>query len=536
MLGLMMDMPLQLSRLIDYAGEHHGSTQVVARRTDGSVERDDWAGMRSRAKRLAAGLQQLGLTADMPVASLTWNTLDHVELFYAVLGLGIPLHTLNPRLSINDLGYMIDRVADRVCFFDRDTLPIASAIARETRTIERWVLLDGGEALAGDADLPGLLDKADLLATDDGFAWPEIDERSAATICFTSGTTGRPKGVVYSHRSLTLGAMNMSMADMYANERNGELVVVMPNAPIFHANGWLMPFTAPMNGHKLVLPGRDFSAPSIVELMAAEGVTIAAGVPTLWNDLINEMERSSVQIPSLRTALVAGTTLPPSLFDALDRRGISVRQTWGMTEVPGATRASLSPGSAELSEVDRKTLERDRQGRVAFHADLRIVDEQGAKLPHDGQAAGSLQVRGPLVAARYLGEPAEATVEWLDTGDIARIHPDGSLEIVDRAKDVIKSGGEWISSPQLEAAATSHPAVDLAAAIAVPHPRWQERPMLLCTLKPGASATADELREHMGKSLARWWLPEEIRFIDHMPTTPTGKISKLTLREKYAKA
>jgi len=533
MLGLMMNVPLQLSRLIDHAADFHGETEVVSRRLDGSLERETWSGMRTRAKRLAKAMHATGVTADTRIASLTWNTLNHIELFYAALGLGCPLHTLNPRLTVDDLSYMIEKVEDTVCFFDSSTLSLAEQIAASSPAISRWIYLDENDPLP-ETRLKNCSRKSDLVkGEDDDFEWPVIDECSAATICFTSGTTGRPKGVVYTHRSLTLSAMNMSMADMYGNARNGEQVVAMPIAPIFHANGWLMPFSAPMNGHKLVLPGQDFSPGSVFEFMASEGVTIAGAVPTVWGALLAEMQSTGNDLPSLRTALVAGTAIPPPIFDALERKNIDVRQTWGMTEVPGACHASLPPGSVNLDDDEQARLRRDRQGRVTCLADMKIVDDDGEKLPSDGVAVGFLRVRGPLVAARYLGEPPEQCHDWLDTGDIARIHADGSLEIVDRAKDVIKSGGEWISSPQLEAAATNHPAVELAAAIAIPHPHWQERPLLFCKLRSGMSVTPDELREHMSKKVAKWWLPEEVRFINEMPMTPTGKISKKELRQLY---
>ncbi|GAB3369934.1 long-chain fatty acid--CoA ligase [Spongiibacter taiwanensis] len=530
-----MDVPLLLSRLIDYAANHHGQTAVVARRIDGSIEHSNWQQIRSRAKTLANALLDKPFSSETRFASLTWNTNNHLEVFYAVLGIGAPLHTLNPRLTVDDLNYMIALMEDRVCFYDANTQPLAEAIAASSDHISQWIYLDEGEAMPA-TTLPNAVALSAFKAGfDDQLAWPSFDENDAATVCFTSGTTGRPKGVAYSHRSLTLTAMNMTMADMYGNARNGELVCAMPVAPIFHANGWMMPFSAPMNGHKLVLPGRDFTPKGIVELMEQEQVTIAGAVPTVWNDLMKEVDRRGITLPALDTALVAGTAIPERLFDELASRGIQVRTTWGMTESPGATRATLPPGASQHSDDQRRAITIGRQGRVGLHADLRIVDEDGQPLPHDGVAAGVLQVRGPTVLGRYIGESEEQTREWLDTGDIAVIYPDSTMQIVDRAKDVIKSGGEWISSPQLEAAAISHPDIELAAAIAVPHPRWQERPMLLCTLKNRDSALdADTLREHMTQHVAKWWLPEEILFIDAMPLTPTGKISKLELRKQYA--
>ncbi|MDF1690749.1 MAG: AMP-binding protein [Zhongshania sp.] len=536
MQGLMMDVPMLLSRLIDYAADHHGETEVVSRQINGRVERSNWRAVRSRSKQLAKSLLAAGFNSDTHFSSLTWNTINHLEVFYGVLGIGSPLHTLNPRLTVNDLCYMIELMADTVCFYDADTQALAEEIDRNTDFISQWIYLDEGEALPAASlrkygSLSALKD-----GVDDQFEWPVFDERDAATVCFTSGTTGRPKGVAYSHRSLTLCAMNMTMVDMYGSARNGELVCAMPIAPIFHANGWMMPFSAPMNGHKLVLPGRDFSPAGVVELMAQEGVTIAGAVPTVWSDIMATADRSETSLPSLSTALVAGTAIPEKLFDLLEGRGIGVRTTWGMTEVPGATRASLPPTAGEANKADIRKIALSRQGRVGFQADLRIVDEEGNRLAHDGIASGILQVRGPIVAARYVGESEDQAVEWLDTGDIATIYPDSTIQIVDRAKDVIKSGGEWISSPQLEAAAASHPAVNLAAAVAAPHPRWQERPFLLCTLNANQEVSADALRQHMAQTLAKWWLPEDIKFIEEMPLTATGKINKVRLRQLYVQA
>lgn len=531
-----MDVPMLLSRLIDYAADHHGETEVVSRQINGRVERSNWRAVRSRSKQLAKSLLAAGFNSDTHFSSLTWNTINHLEVFYGVLGIGSPLHTLNPRLTVNDLCYMIELMADTVCFYDADTQALAEEIDRNTDFISQWIYLDEGEALPAASlrkygSLSALKD-----GVDDQFEWPVFDERDAATVCFTSGTTGRPKGVAYSHRSLTLCAMNMTMVDMYGSARNGELVCAMPIAPIFHANGWMMPFSAPMNGHKLVLPGRDFSPAGVVELMAQEGVTIAGAVPTVWSDIMATADRSETSLPSLSTALVAGTAIPEKLFDLLEGRGIGVRTTWGMTEVPGATRASLPPTAGEANKADIRKIALSRQGRVGFQADLRIVDEEGNRLAHDGIASGILQVRGPIVAARYVGESEDQAVEWLDTGDIATIYPDSTIQIVDRAKDVIKSGGEWISSPQLEAAAASHPAVNLAAAVAAPHPRWQERPFLLCTLNANQEVSADALRQHMAQTLAKWWLPEDIKFIEEMPLTATGKINKVRLRQLYVQA
>ena len=535
MLGLMMDVPLLLSRLIDFAAENAGSTEVVGRNIDGRIERCTWIELRWRALRLAKALTARGHGVDSRIGSLAWNTIDHVELFYGALGIGASLHTINPRLTPDHLAHMINQVDDQLIFIDPATITIAESVFRLTPGVRGWVYMAEGTTLP-DSPLPNLISKAEFLdGHDDDFAWPQFDERQAATICYTSGTTGLPKGVVYSHRSITLNAMNMTMADMLGGYRPGALEVVMPLAPMFHSNGWNMPFTAPMNGHKLVLPGRAFDPASVIELIRGEDVTIVGAVPTVWTDIIAMLRAKGLTLPSVRVAMVAGTRVPASLFADFEEFGIEPCQTWGMTEAPGATRGSPPPGSDRTDAENRRLLRQQRQGRAAFSVQFRIVDEKGKVLPHDGVARGTMFVRGASVAGRYLGQDESETVDWLDTGDIARIFPDGTIEIVDRAKDVIKSGGEWISTLQLECAATSHQAIAQAAAISVPHPRWQERPLLLCTLKPGAKVTAAALLAHMAGSVAKWWLPDEIIFIEAMPLTATGKISKVDLRKVYAK-
>lgn len=534
MLSTMMDVPLLLSHLLDYAADHHATTEIVARRRSGGIDRETWAGMRSRAKRLAKALIGLGYGLDDCVASLTWNTTNHLELFYGTLGIGIGLHTLNPRLQVEDLRYMVDKVQDRAVFLDADTLPLAEQLAPLVPTVRSWIFLDEpGEALP-ESTLPGLISKSTLVAGfDDDLEWPSFDECQAATICFTSGTTGYPKGVAYSHRSLTLTAMCMSMADMYGGYLPGARECVMPIAPIFHANGWMMPFTAPMNGHKLVLPGRAFDAASIIDLIRSEGVTIAGAVPTVWQDIADTLVRQRLDVPTLKVGLLAGTRPSHDLLKQLADFGVRLCQSWGMTETPGATRGTPPPGSDLADEATRLRLYKDRQGRVGFQQRLRVQDESGGVLPFDGRHSGRLFVRGPSVSGRYVGDPTEACVDWLDTGDIARIFPDGTLEIVDRAKDVIKSGGEWISAVQLEMAAISHPEVRQAAAIGVRHAKWEERPLLLCVLKERATLTEADLKAHMLQSVAKWWLPDQIKFVDELPLNATGKLNKVRLRELY---
>ncbi|MFW2830332.1 AMP-binding protein [Sphingomonas sp. ID0503] len=534
--GLMMGEQLLLSRLIDYAADYHGKTEVVARELDGTVARSDWASVRRGAARMANGLRAAGFDGECRVASLEWSTLAHLQHYYAVLGLGLPLHTLNPRLTPDDLAYMVRLVGDDVVIFDTENAALAASLAPLVPEVAAWISVgDIADELV--AAFPRLIRESDLLAgAADAVIWPEFDENRAATICFTSGTTGRPKGVAYTHRSITLSAMNMSMADMYANTRGGEAECVLPIAAMFHANAWMMPFSAALNGQKLVLPGRRLDAGPIVDLIVDEAVTLAGGVPTIWTGVLDELDRRGITSTPLRTALVAGTALPGHIFDRLTERGVVARQSWGMTEVPGAARGAPPLGASRQTPEQQRKLAVERQGRVAAQARARLVDGEGQPLPFDGVAAGDLELRGPTVLSRYVGEPPEAAREWLATGDIAVIHPDATLAIVDRAKDVIKSGGEWISSPQLEAAAVSHPAIAAAAAIAMPHPRWQERPLLVCVAEAGLTVSDEELRTHMEAAVARWWLPEMIVYRADLPLTPTGKINKAALRAEYIEA
>jgi acyl-CoA synthetase (AMP-forming)/AMP-acid ligase II len=532
MRGLMMDAPLLVTSIIEHAARIHGTTEVVARTPEGGVHRTTYAEVHSRAKRLAKALAALGVRPGDRVGSLAWNTHHHLELFYGVSGTGAVLHTINPRLFDEQLAYIVNHAEDSWICLDAGTLPIAERLAPSVPGVKGWIYM------SVDPEPPRsslkLLSYEKLLAAqDDDYVWPTFDERQASVICYTSGTTGQPKGVVNTHRSTILSALVMSTADMIGGYRSGAREAVMPIAPMFHGNGWQMVYTAPLSGHTLVLPGRNFEPDKLYELMAGERVTMAACVPTVWITLVDHLDRNNLKLPAMRAALVAGTTPPRALVEALEQRhGIEVAHCWGMTEALGVTKTSMPPGHIDLP-FDKRVDQKLRQGRVAFSTQLRIVDDDGEVLPSDGVAFGHLQAKGPLVTGAYLKQPAAIDDGWLQTGDVARLHPDGTVELVDRSKDVIKSGGEWISSAAIEGAAMGHPAVALAAVIGIPHPRWQERPLLVVVRRPDKQVTAPELIEFLKPRMASWWLPTDVTFVEALPLTATGKVHKVTLRQQF---
>jgi fatty-acyl-CoA synthase len=532
MRGLMMDAPLLVTSIIEHAARIHGTTEVVARTPEGGIHSTTYGEVHSRAKRLAKALAALGVQPGDRVGSLAWNTHHHFELFYGVSGSGAILHTINPRLFDEQLAYIVNHAEDSWICLDAGTLPIAERLAPSVPGVKGWIYMSV-DPEPPKSSLKLLSYEKLLAAQDDDYVWPTFDERQASVICYTSGTTGQPKGVVNTHRSTILSALVMSTADMIGGYRSGAREAVMPIAPMFHGNGWQMVYTAPLSGHTLVLPGRNFEPDKLYELMAAERVTMAACVPTVWITLVDHLDRNNLKLPAMRAALVAGTTPPRSLVEALEQRhGIEVAHCWGMTEALGVTKTSMPPGHIDLP-FDKRVDQKLRQGRVAFSTQLRIVDDDGKVLPSDGVAFGHLQAKGPLVTGAYLKQPAAIDDGWLQTGDVARLHPDGTVELVDRSKDVIKSGGEWISSAAIEGAAMGHPAVALAAVIGIPHPRWQERPLLVVVRRPDKQVTAPELIEFLKPRMASWWLPTDVTFVEALPLTATGKVHKVTLRQQF---
>jgi acyl-CoA synthetase (AMP-forming)/AMP-acid ligase II len=534
--GLQMDVPLLVSTLIEHAATYHADTEIVARTIEGDVRRTTYAEAGRRMKRLAQALARLGIATGDRVGSLAWNTLRHFEMFFGVSGTGAVLHTINPRLFADQLVYIINHAEDRVLFVDAATLPIAEQIAPRLTSVAHYVMMTPREHMPARTALRGLLSYDELLAAESGdYAWPEFDERSASSICYTSGTTGNPKGVVYSHRSALLSSMLVNgMIGLGA--RNGAAQVLMPMAPMFHANAWHVPYVAPMIGARLVLPGRSYEPEKLYELIETEGVTVTCGVPSMWIILSEWLDRTGKRFSKLRLALTSGSAPSRSLVEKLERDyGVELMQAWGMTEVVAGSSATMEPGSADLPAEERLA-RRMKSGRALCGVRYRIVDGDERPLPHDGVAFGHLRVKAPWAASGYFkGEGGDALdgEGWLRTGDVASIDPHGHIALVDRSKDVIKSGGEWISSMELENVACGHPAVLQAAVVGVAHPKWQERPLLVVVRRPGSGLEARALLDFMRGKVANWWLPDDVVFVDSMPMTGTGKVHKLTLRQQF---
>ncbi len=537
MFGLMQDHPLLISTIVCHAARHHGGNEIVSRSLDGSLHRQDYVTLERRARRLVRVLQALGVEPGDRVATLAWNGFRHVELYYAISGMGAVCHTVNPRLSNDDIAYIMADARDVLLFADLTFAAAIAAAAPNCGGSVRAVVFLCDRAEMPETKLPpgmALLCYEDLMAAaDEDFAWPQFDERTAASLCYTSGTTGRPKGVLYSHRSTLLHAYALNSANVMGLRSHDR---VMPVVPMFHVNAWGLAYGALMAGASLVMPGRHLDGASVAGLMNAERVTFSAGVPTVWLGLLHHLRASGERLHTIRRLAIGGSACPPALIDAFDREyGLTLEHAWGMTESSplGTYNTPFTvEGESDAAALARKA----RQGQAIFGLDIRIVDDNGVPQPHDGIASGNLQMRGQWVAAAYYGNPPGSALDaegWFTTGDVATIDADSSMEITDRSKDVIKSGGEWISSIALENIAVSHPDVAEAAVIAATHPKWDERPLLLVVPKAGRTLEpADVLRVYDGK-VAKWWLPDAVVVVEELPHTATGKLSKLTLRQKY---
>jgi 3-(methylthio)propionyl---CoA ligase len=536
MLGLMQRQPLMVASIIRHAARHHGAAEVVAKLTDGTVHRYTYAEAEQRARRLVRVLERLGVGFGDRVATLAWNDHRHFEIYYAVSGMGGIVHTVNPRLSPDDIVYIIDHAGDAVLFVDPSFAPLVAVIAARLPTLRAVVLM------AEAAGMPPLTLPAGVQlhcyeslmaeATAD-YVWPDFDENTASALCYTSGTTGRPKGVLYSHRSTLLHAYAANMADVLGVRAVDR---VMPVVPMFHANGWAIPYVAPLAGAALVLPGRHLDGPSVHALMDAERVSISAGVPTVWLGLLHHWQRTGARPATLRRLLCGGSACPSVMIETFRRDfGVHVSHAWGMTEMsPVGTFNSPLPGTDDLGEEDAARM-RAKQGRAVFGVEMKIVDDAGRELPWDGKQFGNLLVRGPWICRAYyrMDEDATDAEGWFATGDVATIDRFGVMEIVDRSKDVIKSGGEWISSIVLENIALAHPDVAEAAIIAASHSKWQERPLLIVVPKEGRRLRSEDVLKLYEGRIAKWWIPDEVAVVDELPHTATGKLNKLALRARF---
>ena len=531
-------MPTQLliKAVIEHAAKWHADTEIVSRLPEGGLYRYTYAAAHDRSKQLANALLALGIETGDRIGTLAWNTHRHFELYYGVSGIGAVCHTINPRLFTEQLVYIINHAQDRLIFFDLTFLPLVEKLAPHCPSVEKWVLMAGAEHLPAKSNLTGLSSYEDLLAAQSStFEWPIFDENTASSLCYTSGTTDQPKGVLYSHRSTILHSYAASLPDCF---NCGARDVILPVVPMFHVNAWGIPYLAPMNGCKLVLPGPALDAVSLYTLFESEGVTFSAGVPTIWFGLLQFMREDQRKFSTLRKMIVGGSSCPPALLHAFDEElGVEIRHAWGMSETsPLGTVSTLKAQHLDLPEA-AQFFYKVKQGRSIFGIDMEIVDDAGQPLPHDGVAFGNLLVRGPFVASDYFGEEhsGELTKDgWFRTGDVATIDRDGFMNITDRSKDVIKSGGEWISSIDLENVAVAHPAVAEAAVIGVPHAKWVERPLLIVMRQPGQDVSAEELLTFFEGKVASWWKPDAVEFVDKLPHTATGKLLKTQLRQDFA--
>ena len=537
MLGLMQDRPLLISSLVEHAATFHPATEIVSRLPEGTVHRTNWRDMCLLSRQVAQAMQVLGVQAGERVGTLAWNSYRHLSLYYGVSGSGAVLHTVNPRLFPEQIDYIINHAEDQVLFFDVGFAPLVAQLAPSLKSVKHYVVMTD-RAHMPELDLPNLHCFDELMAAQSTrYIWPEFEERSASSLCYTSGTTGNPKGVLYSHRSTMLHTLMELAPDTFGISSAETLLLIVP---MFHANAWGAPYAAAMVGAKLVLPGPHLDGESIFNLMLQERVTFSQGVPTVWLMLFQYLDAHPELDPKslgVKRVGIGGAAVARSMLERFEQQfGAEVVQGWGMTETsPIGVISKLLPKHAQVSSEDLvKT--KLKQGRGVWGVDLKIVDEHGLALPWDGVAFGHLHVRGPWVTSGYFKSEGGQVLDaegFFPTGDVATIDPDGYLQLVDRAKDVIKSGGEWISSIDVELCANSHPGVAESAVIGVAHPKWQERPLMLVVRRAGQQLSADELTSHLSARLAKWWLPDEILFVDELPHTATGKILKTKLRDNY---
>ena len=534
MRGLIQERPLLISSLIDYAAQYHGSTEIVSRSVEGPIHRTTYGDVQARSKQLVRALGRLGVEHGDRVATLAWNGYRHFELYYGVSGMGAILHTINPRLFSEQIAYIANHAEDKYVFTDLTFVPLLEELASGLATVQGFVIMTD-EANMPETSLPNAICYESLIAAETpDYEWPVFDEMTASSLCYTSGTTGNPKGSLYAHRSTVLHSYAVCMRDVMGLSAND---AVMPVVPMFHANSWGIAYAAPMCGAKLVFPGAKLDGESVFELLDAEQVTISAGVPTVWLMLLQYLRESGNALPHMDRTVIGGSACPESMIVAFEKDyDVTVLHAWGMTEMsPLGVVGHMKRNLRDLP-YEEQLHYKCKQGRGIYGVEMKIVDDDGTELPRDGKAFGHLMVRGPWITSGYFkGEGGQIVDEegWFDTGDVATLDPEGFMHITDRAKDVIKSGGEWISSIELENLAVGHAEVAEAAVIGVPHPKWDERPLLVVVRQQGSTLAREDMLAFMAGKIAKWWMPDDVVFVDEIPHTATGKIQKVELREQF---
>ena len=535
MQGLMQHHPLMISGVIEFAATYHADTEVVSRRVEGDIHRSNYAEVNRRAKRIANALDAMNIPQSARVGTLAWNGYRHFELYYGVSGSGRVLHTVNPRLHPDQLAWIVNHAEDEVFAFDMTFLPLVKAVAAKLTTVKHFIALCDAGALPTDSGIPNLISyEAWIGEESDVYAWPEFDENRASSMCYTSGTTGNPKGVLFSHRSTMLHAMAGAATDVIGICSRD---TVLPVVPMFHVNAWGLPYLMPMVGSKIVFPGAQLDGKSIYELFEQEKVTFSAGVPTVWQMLLSHMDANALKLSTMKRTVIGGSACPPAMLDAFrDKHDVTVNHAWGMTEMsPIGTYGTLKGKHRDADWPTQRAILL-KQGRAVFGVDMKIVDPEGNELPRDGKVSGDLLVRGSWIVNEYFKGEGGTIVDrdgYFATGDVGTIDSDGFLQITDRSKDVIKSGGEWISSIDVENIAMAHPAVMMSACIGIAHPKWDERPILVVVKKPNTELSSQELLTFYEGKIAKWQVPDDVQFVDAIPLGATGKMMKAKLREQF---
>lgn len=537
MQGLMQSQQLLISSLIEFAARHHRDAEIVSRRVEGDIHRYTYTELAQRSKQLANALDGLKVAHGDRVASIAWNGYRHMEMYFGVSGSGRVLHTINPRLHPEQVAWIVNHAEDQVLCFDMTFLPLVQAVHAKCPTVRQWVALCDADKLPADSGIPGLVSYEQWIGAQSmHYRWPQLDENTASSMCYTSGTTGNPKAALYSHRSTVLHAYGAALPDvMCLSARDA----VLPVVPMFHVNAWGIPYSAALTGAKVVFPGPALDGKSLYELIEAEGVTFAAGVPTVWQMLLGHVQSVGGKFSTLNRTVIGGSACPPAMIDAFEQGyGVKVLHAWGMTEMsPLGTLCTLKNKHLKRSKDEQQRISQ-KQGRAIFGVDMKIVNSEGLEQPWDGKTYGDLLVRGPWILERYYKGDSPLVMDeqgqgWFPTGDVATIDEDGFMQITDRTKDVIKSGGEWISSIDIENIAMGHPAVAMAACIGMPHPKWDERPIVVVALKPGVQVSREAILAFYEGKIAKWQIPDDVVFVDAIPLGATGKMLKTKLREQF---